>query len=220
MIRTKRRKTATTQKPPTRAPTKKALAARGPTKGQRTQARLVAAAIEEFGARGFERTTVTHIVKRAGVSQPAFYLYFSSKNQIYQHLVKRVRNELREVIEGARVPPHLPEKRASDSVRDAVKAFLQYFVDNPKLSSIGYFEADGSAAIRDEVAVFVARNVEAERSAGYFRSNFDVLFVSECYNGSLDRVIKNYLLTRKATASQLADWVTDIYLNGLVPKRT
>ena len=119
-----------------------------PTKGERTRERLVEAAIEQFAARGFDRTTVSHIVKGAQVSQPAFYLYFTSKDEIYQHLVKRFRTELRNVIKRARVPPDLPENRASDKARGAVEAVLQYFADNPNLARIGYFEAKSSAAIR------------------------------------------------------------------------
>jgi TetR/AcrR family fatty acid metabolism transcriptional regulator len=188
------------------------------TKGERTRARLVAAAIEQFGSRGFERTTVSHIVRGAKVSQPAFYLYFSSKDEIYQHLVKRVRTELRDVIKRARVPPDLPEKRAADKARLAVEAFLQYFTENPKLASIGYFEAESSSTIRDDVSGFLAQNISAEQSAGYFRHSFQSLFLSDCYNGSLDRVIQKYLLTGKSTAAELADRVADIYLNGMLPR--
>jgi TetR/AcrR family fatty acid metabolism transcriptional regulator len=190
-----------------------------PTKGERTRARLVSAAIEEFGSRGFKGTTVSHIVRRAGVSQPAFYLYFSSKEQIYKHLVKRVRQELGEVIEGARVPPNLTDRGAADKAQAAVKAFLQYFADNPKLASIGYFEAGSSSSISENIAGVVARNVAAEQSEGYFRRDFQAMFLSECYTGSLDRVIKEYLLTGKGTASQLAEQISDIYLNGMLPKR-
>jgi AcrR family transcriptional regulator len=189
-----------------------------PTKGERTRARLVAAAIEQFAARGFERTTVSHIVKGAQVSQPAFYLYFSSKDEIYQHLVKRVRTELRNVIKRARVPPDLPESRASDKARGAVEAFLQYFVDNPRLASIGYYEAKSSSAIRNDVAGFLAQNIAAEQASGYFRPSFDATFLADCYNGTLDRVIQKYLLTGALTASQIADRVADIYLNGMNPR--
>jgi TetR/AcrR family fatty acid metabolism transcriptional regulator len=179
----------------------------------------VAAAIEEFASKGFERTTVGHIVRRAKVSQPAFYLYFSSKDELYGHLVKRVRDELRDVIKLHRVPPDLPDQRAADKARAGIEAFLRYFVNNPKLACIGYLEADSSASIRADIAVFLARNVASEQSAGYFRRDFQAMFLSECYNGSLDRAIRKYLLTGKSTATELADRVADIYLNGMLPRR-
>jgi len=202
----------------TKASKKQSHAASVPTKGERTRARLVAAAIEQFAARGFEQTTVSHIVKGAQVSQPAFYLYFTSKDEIYQHLVRRVRTELRQVIKRARVPPDLPESRASDKARGAVEAFLQYFVDNPKLASIGYFEAKPSSAIRNDVAGFLAENISAEQASGYFRTSFDATFLADCYNGTLDRVIQKYLLTGMLTAPELAAQVADIYLNGMNPR--
>jgi TetR/AcrR family transcriptional regulator, fatty acid metabolism regulator protein len=188
------------------------------TKGQRTQARLIAAAIEEFAQRGYERTTIGQVVRRAGVSQPTFYLYFSSKIQIYKHLTTRVREELIEIIQRARLPPDMAQERAAENVRFAIESFLQYFSDNPKLATIGYFEAKSSSMIREEIAVFVSRNVASEQAVGYFRPTFDAQFLSHCYNGSLDRLIRQYLLTGKKTASELADLVADIYLNGMLPQ--
>lgn len=40
---------------------------------------IVQAAIQEFREKGIEKTTVSHIVKAAGIAQGTFYLYFPSK---------------------------------------------------------------------------------------------------------------------------------------------
>lgn len=40
---------------------------------------IVHAAIQEFREKGIEKTTVSHIVKAAGIAQGTFYLYFPSK---------------------------------------------------------------------------------------------------------------------------------------------
>jgi TetR/AcrR family transcriptional regulator, fatty acid metabolism regulator protein len=175
----------------------------------------VSAAIEEFALNGYHRTKISDIVRRADVSQPAFYLYFSGKLALYRHLVKRVRKELLHIIEHARVPPDLPPDMAARGVREAIKAFIEYFADNPKLAVIGYFEAEGSESLREEVTIFVARNVMAEQKSGYLRRDFDAMLFSECYNGGIDRLIRRYLLTGEMTVDQVADAVGDLYVRGM-----
>jgi hypothetical protein len=89
------------------------------------------------------------------------------------------------------------------------------FADNPQLAVIGYFEAEESQSLREEVTEFVARNVIAEQKSGYFRSDFDAAMMAECYNGSLDRLIRRHLLTGTATVDELADLVVELFLRGV-----
>ena len=46
------------------------------------RARLVAAAIELFSERGYDRATVTDIVERAGLSKATFFRYFPDKREV------------------------------------------------------------------------------------------------------------------------------------------
>lgn len=49
--------------------------------------RLLRAAIEVFGARGYHAARVSDIVGHAGVAQGTFYLYFESKEAIFLYLI-------------------------------------------------------------------------------------------------------------------------------------
>ena len=52
-------------------------------KGERTRERIHACAVELFGLRGYERTTMRMVAERAGVNVALSYRYFPSK----EHLV-------------------------------------------------------------------------------------------------------------------------------------
>ena len=57
-------------------------------RGRRTLRRLLDAAGEEFGARGYHETAISNITQRAGVGLGTFYVYFKSKEDIlfvWQH---------------------------------------------------------------------------------------------------------------------------------------
>jgi len=64
-----------------------------PTVGERgsdTQRRILDAALEVFADVGFHDARVELITKRAGCSRPAFYQYFSSKDDVFWKLASRL----------------------------------------------------------------------------------------------------------------------------------
>ncbi len=56
-------------------------------RGRRTLRRLLDAAAEEFGARGYHETAISNITQRAGVGLGTFYVYFKSKEEVFRALV-------------------------------------------------------------------------------------------------------------------------------------
>jgi AcrR family transcriptional regulator len=56
-------------------------------RGRRTLRRLLDAAGDEFGARGYHETAISHITQRAGVGLGTFYVYFKSKEEVFRALV-------------------------------------------------------------------------------------------------------------------------------------
>jgi len=62
-------------------------------RGQRTQQRILDAALEVFGE-GYDRCSIDAITERAGCSRAAFYQSFSSKEDVFRHLTGRVARAL------------------------------------------------------------------------------------------------------------------------------
>ena len=58
-----------------------------PTKGERTQARILEAAVERFGQNGFRPTSVAAIAREAGVSAAAPFDYWPSKEALFDAAV-------------------------------------------------------------------------------------------------------------------------------------
>lgn len=52
------------------------------TKGERTRARILLAALELIGRDGYEKTTVAQIAAAAGITEMTFYRHFGSKDQL------------------------------------------------------------------------------------------------------------------------------------------
>ena len=95
-------------------------------RGRRTRTRLLDAAAEEFGARGFHDASVASITAAAGVAQGTFYIYFDSKEDLFRQLVLDMGQRLREHLE-----PALGAVRDRiEAERAGLKAFLTFARDN------------------------------------------------------------------------------------------
>ncbi|HET9609910.1 MAG TPA: TetR/AcrR family transcriptional regulator, partial [Acidimicrobiales bacterium] len=63
-------------------------------RGSDTQRRILAAALDVFGEVGFAEARVELVTEKAGCSRPAFYQYFSSKDDVFWALAGRLGHEM------------------------------------------------------------------------------------------------------------------------------
>ncbi len=86
---------------------------------ERRQA-IVAAALDEFIARGFTATRLDDVAKRAGVAKGTIYLHFKDKESMFEELI---RTAIVPLISRLAPPPSL-----SGSIRDALENFATAFI--------------------------------------------------------------------------------------------
>lgn len=70
-------------------------------RGRRTRQQLLDAAEAAFGRQGYFATSVADITRRARVAQGTFYVYFPSKQAIFEELVRHLNRLLRHTIQEA-----------------------------------------------------------------------------------------------------------------------
>jgi AcrR family transcriptional regulator len=91
-------------------------------RGQRTRQKLVDAAEQVFGEKGYEAASIADITRQAEVALGTFYVYFPDKKALFIEVVdnlgERLRETLREASAGAQ--GRLAVERAG------LKAFLQF----------------------------------------------------------------------------------------------
>jgi len=95
-------------------------------RGERTLRKILDAAREEFGERGFADSSIVGITQRAGVALGTFYTYFESKEGLFQALVRDMSAQVRD-----EVGPSLAGATDSlDGERRALEAFLRFAHDH------------------------------------------------------------------------------------------
>src|SRR5258708_22597105 len=95
-------------------------------RGERTLRKILDAAREEFGERGFSDSSIVGITQRAGVALGTFYTYFESKEILFQALVRDMSTQVRDT-----VGPAFRDARDSlDGERRALFTFLCFVRDH------------------------------------------------------------------------------------------
>jgi len=150
-------------------------AARTPrtARGERTLRKILDAAREEFGERGFSDSSIVGITQRAGVALGTFYTYFDSKEALFKALVRDMSTQVRD-----NVGPALADARDGlDGERRALEAFLKFAHDHRDIYRIiDESEFVEPAAYREHyetTAVRIAARLKAARDKGEIGSFTD-----------------------------------------------
>jgi AcrR family transcriptional regulator len=101
-------------------------------RGQETRQRLLDAAEKVFGEVGFHDASIVKVTEAAGVGQGTFYLYFASKKEVFDELVKDLNVRVRRAMSaGAELGTTRHEKE-----RLGFKAFFEFTAEHPALYRI------------------------------------------------------------------------------------
>jgi AcrR family transcriptional regulator len=101
-------------------------------RGQRTRQKVLDAAEEVFGTRGYEAASIVDITRAAGIAQGTFYLYFPSKKAVFAELVGELGAKLRRTLAASVVG--LDDRLAVE--RAGLHAFLDFVREHRNLYRI------------------------------------------------------------------------------------
>ncbi|AKL83192.1 TetR/AcrR family transcriptional regulator [Bacillus atrophaeus] len=187
-------------------------------KGEESRKRLLKAAAHEFSIRGFHETKVSAIVKRAGLTQPSFYLYFQSKEAIFEELINDFHSRLRKLTESLLLETGLHANDVTNKVLSAVETVFQFLAEDKDLTRIGFFLNPEAKQLKQDVAMVLKDNLEAEQRLGYFRSELEMETVAECLIGMIEHLTDSYLLTGVKDPASLAAQVVNLLIYGMLTK--
>src|SRR5262245_19110327 len=93
----------------------------GAVRREKRRAAILAAALEEFAARGFAATRLDDVARRARIAKGTIYLYFRDKEALYQELVRAMLSPLVGTMEA-------PARRGLP-IRAVVEVIVDLFVN-------------------------------------------------------------------------------------------
>ncbi len=146
---------------------------------ERTQASILAAATEEFTAKGLNGARVDAIAKRAGVNKRMIYHYFGDTEGLYLAALEATYTAIR----SAEVGLHLADKDPIEGMRELVLFTWHYFIGHPEfLSMLGTENLHRAAYLKKSKKIrelhspligMIADLLERGAAKGVFRRGVD-----------------------------------------------
>ncbi|UGT38748.1 TetR/AcrR family transcriptional regulator [Nocardia yamanashiensis] len=196
---------------------------------QETRRDILDAAFECFAERGYHATSIAHIVKKVGVAQGTFYLYFQSKRDIIDQVLDDLVARMTEAL--ASTPPETPAdlddyRRQAERITDNL---TRVFTEDPRATRLLLLQA---AAVDDEMAERVLALHELAASwqagylrhgveAGYFRADLDVESAARAVNGMIFAAAMYQLRSpAQADLDRLSRTIREMIYHGLAGEIT
>lgn len=141
-------------------------------RGERTLRKILDAARDEFGERGFSESSIVGITQRAGVALGTFYTYFDSKEALFQALVRDMSSQVRD-----HVAPVLKASAGTiDGERRALESFLRFAREHRDVYRIideaEFVDPSSYREHYETTATRIAARLVAGRSSGEINSAY------------------------------------------------
>lgn len=163
--------------------------------------RILDAAVEVFGRKGYHASTVADVAAEAGVAAGTIYLYFARKEEILISLFKRHLGGYMDACE----PALAAEAAGEPRLRKLLEQHFEHFEPNRSLAKVLMVHArevnptiqKGIRALQRRYFAIIESVLEAGRTAGAFASDLDVRFARRFLFGALEEVVANWVYSKR-----------------------
>ena len=184
---------------------------------------ILKAALTAFVRGGYHGTHVSHVIHEAQVARGTFYLYFSSKHEVFEALVDRMLSIFLETRPASPTPEIKTLADAEALLRASYRVVLETFRRHRHLCRLLFDEAVGAdkgfaerlakhyqawhARVLTTLADFVHRGVA--------RKTLDAEVTADLVLGMVERVTRRYLFPDRAPdLDRLVDAIVSFELRG------
>lgn len=186
------------------------------TKGKESRLRIVQAAIQEFADKGYHATKVSDIVRTAGLTQAAFYLYFPSKEMIFDEICQGFIEKLKTFVESMGYVAPLPPNEIPEQIRENLLKVFEFLGSDPDLTRVAWYESGESQNIKKILSQAMSIKIAGNQTAGKIRQSLSPDMVADCIIGMITHLTEKWLLTGEKTPEVLTREMAQLTLNGLL----
>lgn len=140
-------------------------------RGERTLRKILTAALEEFGERGFSEASIVGITRRAKVALGTFYTYFDSKEELFQALVRDMSAQVRDHV----APALSGTGDGLERERKALAAFLRFAAEHKQVYRIideaEFVDPEGFRTHYETTAARIAARLAEAAAKGELRED-------------------------------------------------
>jgi len=187
-------------------------------RGERTLRKILDAARDEFGERGFGDTSIVGITQRAGVALGTFYTYFDSKEAVFGAVVRDMSAQVRDHV----APAFQGATDALDGERRALESFLKFAREHRGVYRIideaEFVEPNAYHDHYETTALRIAARFKAARAKGEIAGDLtdrDLEIIAWAVMGANVFLGLKFAVWSSADANHIAEMTSRLLRNGL-----
>jgi AcrR family transcriptional regulator len=176
-----------------------------------------------FGKKGYHATSISNIVKSAGIARGTFYLYFKNKRAIFEELLDYLVVQIQERLIPVEMPSNGPSPR--EQILNNIISILVLFAKNRALLSILLEGAVGLdkgfakklAEFYEQIAFAIDSSLRRGQKMGLVRE-CNTRIAALAVVGALKEVLHDMLRSpeEKVDIDALASEILDVFLRGVI----
>lgn len=194
----------------------------GPYSPEETQKRLLKAALDLFGEKGFQVTSVQQVAQRAGVTKGAFYHHFESKDDLLRQIHHEYASRLLEAVREIAATDGSPLEQLRAVIRGVVFTFAQYrshvAVFYQEFRSLGGAAYTAIREMHEEEEQLVLAMIDRGISGGDLNPDLIPKLLVFAISGITAWIYQWYDPKGALSLDTIADGLADIILNGSIPR--
>jgi len=185
-------------------------------KGNETKKKLLSIAIHEFATMGFDNTKVDTIVREANLTKPSFYLYFESKQAIFDEIVNSCAINLEIEVRKIGLTQIDNNALSNGRIKNVLENFYKFILENKEIMIIGIVLNRNNDKLINKLTDIVKENLKVEADINYIKPIFTHdIFADILITNSL-MLCKNYLLTEKSSPMELATILSSLLSESIL----
>lgn len=159
------------------------------------------------------RSKMVDVAARVGLTQPAVYRHFKTRDEVHTAVVQEFREKLRHLIANALIPPSAKVDDLQSLTALAVTNLMQFLEANRDAMTVAMLQEPEGEQTRQELISMIATNVQAEIAAGHFRADITPKFFATCLVGIVTQFIRHPGSQR--ALKQTAQTIAVVLLSGI-----
>lgn len=178
--------------------------------GERSKKLLLEKAVELFSSNGYHQTKISDIVKAADLTQPTFYLYFQSKESMFNDLHEQFQSNVYDILSQNKLKNE-NGNILKDIIHSDLSNIFTYFTENPNLTKIGISNSKQAVKFKSDLVDMLIKLLNGEMNRFIMQKQVENRILAESLMGSIERLTLTNLLTNERCPEQLADDIVNIY---------
>jgi AcrR family transcriptional regulator len=181
--------------------------------------RILAAAVDLFADHGYDATSVSQVISRAGVAKGGFYHHFASKDEllwaVYGDLIDRQLAGMERILAQNLAPAETLRALIADLVETTAASAREALVFSRELSQLGNRRIVQMRSKRRRYHEGIARLVREAQERGQFSDTVSAEIVTSTIFGVVNEIPRWYRPNGRMRPEQIATEIANLVLAGL-----